>query len=229
MQLPTRPRNTVFYSLLAMTLAGAANAAPVTIDLSAEASRPAINDLARATLFAEATSAAPGDTANRVNTLIAEALKTVRGNPRVKVQSGGSHTYPVYAKGGRIESWRMRSELVLESTDTTALSDLVGRLQATLGIAGVSLMPSPETRAKAENEATLAAIAAFRARAQRVADALGKPYRIRHLSLGGNSYRPPTPMLRAAPMAAMEAAPMPVEAGESQVTASVSGQIELGE
>lgn len=80
---------------------------------------------------------------------------------------------------------------------------------------------------KAQSEATLEAIAAFRARAKLVADALGKPYRIKHLSLGGQQYRPPVPMMRAAPMAAMEAAPMPMEAGESQVTATVSGQIEL--
>jgi uncharacterized protein YggE len=45
--------------------------------------------------------------------------------------------------------------------------------------------------------------------------------------IGGQQYRPPMPMLRAAPMAAMEAAPMPMEAGESQISTTVSGQIEL--
>lgn len=218
--------------VLALTTAGLpAYAAPTatTIDLSAEASRPAANDLARATVFAEATSASPGESARKVNTMVAEAVSTAKGYSRVKVQTAGTHTYPVYAKGGKIESWRMRSDITLESSDTAALSELVGKLQANLGVSNVSLQPSPETRKKAESEATLEAIAAFRARAKLIADALGKPYRIKHLSLGGQQYRPPVPMMRAAPMAAMEAAPMPMEAGESQISVTISGQIELGD
>lgn len=204
-------------------------AAATTIDLSAEASRPATNDLARATVFAEATSASPGESAKKVNALIAEAVVTAKGYARVKVQTAGTQTYPVYAKGGKIEAWRMRSEVALESNDTAALSELLGKLQANLGVSGVSMLPSPETRKKAENDATLEAIAAFRNRAKLVADALGKTYRIKQLSIGGQQYRPPVPMLRAASVAAMEAAPMPMEAGESQVSTTVSGQIELAD
>lgn len=206
---------------------GAAIAAP-TIDLTADASRTATNDLARATLFAEAAGTAPADAAKRVNAMIAEALATVRAQAGIKVQTAGTHTYPMHGKGGRIESWRMRSDIVLESSDIAALSDLVGRLQQTLGVAGVALLPAPETRKKAENEATLEAVAAFRARAKLVADAFGKPYRIKHLSIGGHGMRPP-PMMRAAAMAPMEAAPMPIEAGESTVAVSVSGQIEIAD
>jgi predicted secreted protein len=219
------------FALLAALLAFSAQAAPpplaTTIDLNADASKPAANDLARATVFAEATSASPGESAKKVNALITEAVGTAKAYSRVKVQTAATHTYPVYAKGGKIEAWRMRSELALESADTAALSELLGKLQANLGVSGVTLSPSPETRKKAESEATLEAIATFKARAKLVADALGKPYRIKHLTIGGQQYRPPTPMMRAAPMAAMEAAPMPIEAGESMITSSISGQIEL--
>jgi predicted secreted protein len=63
-----------------------------------------------------------------------------------------------------------------------------------------------------------------------VADALGKTYWIKHLSIGNQGVRPPVQMLRSAPMAAaMEASPLPVEAGESMVSVSVNGQIEIGE
>ena len=211
----------------ATPLAPSAGAAGTLVDLSAEASRPAANDLARATLFAEASSTSPGESAKRVNAQIAEAIATARSYTRVRTQSGTTHTYPVTGKSGKIESWRMRSEIVLESGDTAALSELVGKLQATLGVAGLSLQPAHETRKKAENDAMLDAIAAFRARARLVADALGKPYRIRQLSVGAQGFRPPMPVMRAAAMATMDAAPMPVEAGESQVSATVSGQIEL--
>ena len=224
-------RNRYLFVVLIATLTLSAQAAPLplatTIDLSADASRPAANDLARATVFAEATSTSPRESAKKVNALVAEAVGTAKTYSRVKMQTAATHTYPVYAKGGKIEAWRMRSEIALESTDTASLSELLGKLQANLGVSGVTLSPSPETRKKAENEATLEAIAAFKARAKLVADALGKPYRIKHLAIGGQQYRPPMPMLRAAPMAAMEASPMPIEAGESLITISVNGQVEL--
>ncbi|MCP5268683.1 MAG: SIMPL domain-containing protein [Zoogloeaceae bacterium] len=216
------------FFLLLFSISTSALAA-TTVDLSAEASQPAANDLARATLFAEVNSPSPGDAANKVNGLINNAISTAKKYGRVKVSSGNTHTYPVYAKDRKIESWRMRSEIQLESSDTASLSELIGKLQRTLGVAGITLSPASETRKKAESAAMIEAIAAFKERAKIIADTLGKPYRIKHLSVGNQSYRPPTPMLRAAPMAAMEAAPMPVEAGESSISVTINGQIELAD
>lgn len=219
-----------FLPCLFLTLIDPAQAGPVTLDLSAEASRPAANDRIRATLFAEATSPSPGESARRVNAVIAEALSTIKAAPGVRAQTAGTHAYPVYARGGsRIESWRMRSEILVESGDPAALPDLLGKLQASLGIASIAYAPSTETRRKAEEEAIVDAIAAFRERARIAAGALGKDYRIRHLSLGGQTHRPPMPVLRAAPMVAAEAMPMPLETGESTITVNVGGQIELVE
>lgn len=227
--LPALRRLSLLVIILA-AMAAPVMAAPTTIDLSVEASRAAVNDLARATVFAEATGATPGELAKRINSLIADALKTAKGYAGVKTQSGGTHTYPVYAKGGKIDAWRMRSDLTLESSDTGALSELLGKLQASLGVSGVVMLPAPETRKKAENEAMLDAIGAFKARAKLLADALGKPYRIKQLSVNSSGRPPVQPMLRAtAVFSSAEAAPMPIEAGESQISASVSGQIELVE
>lgn len=223
-RLPSRPA--LLFAALLPTLAFAA--AP-TVDLSADASRPAPNDLARATVFAETTGPAPGELAKRVNSLIAEGLATAKTYPTVRTQSGGTHTYPIYAnKGGRIDSWRMRSELTLESADMAALSELLGKLQTTLGVADIVLLPSPETTKKAEDAAIGDALAAFRNRARLVADILGKPYRIKHLAINTSGRAPIMPMVRAYARVA-EAAPMPVEAGESQVSVNVSGQIEIGD
>ncbi|WP_291992717.1 SIMPL domain-containing protein [Candidatus Accumulibacter sp. ACC003] len=217
--------------LLAVLLAAPALAEQAgnatTIDLAAAAARPAANDLARATVFAEASGTTPGELAKRVNELIAEGLKTASAYRAVKAQSGASHSYPVYAKGGKIEGWRMRSDLDLESTDTAALSDLLGKLQASMGVASLTMLPAPETRSKAESEAIVDAIAAFKARAKVIAEAMGKPYRIKHLTIDSGGRAPARPMMRAAAMASAEAAPMPIEAGDSQVTVGVSGQIEL--
>jgi predicted secreted protein len=209
-----------------LSFAAPAWTAPMLVELTAEASRPAANDLVRATVSAEAAGTTPGELSRQVNGLIAEALKSARAYPAIRTQSGGTSTYPVYAKSGKIESWRMRSELVLESPDTAALSELLGKLQLSLGVANLTLQPSPETRKKVEDQAVIDAIAAFKARAGVVAEALGKTYRIKQLTVN-TSGRIAQPMYRAAKAMSVEAAPMPMEAGESQISATVSGQIEL--
>ena len=204
--------------------------AGTTVDLSAEASRPAANDMVRATVFAEASGSNPAELARRVNQDIAEGLKTIKGKAGVSVKSGHQSTFPVYGQNQKIESWRMHSELVLESRDAAAVSELLGQLQQMrLAIGSVSQLPAPETRRKVEDEATRDAIGAFRQRAAVVADVLGKPYKIRHLSIQQSGQMPPMPVMRASRAMAAEAAPPPLEAGESLVTTTVSGQIELAD
>lgn len=214
------------FPAIAQTPAPSTPKLPV-VELSAEASRPAANDQVYAVLSAEAAGPALGELSRQVNAVIADALKVSKAYTTVKIQSGNTSTYPTYSKSGKIESWRMRSEISLESGDTAAVSELIGKLQTSLGVARLVMQPSPETRKKVENEAMLDALAAFRARAKVVADALGKSYQIKHLSVSTGG-RIAEPMFRMAAKSMMsEAAPMPIEAGESLVTANVSGQVEL--
>lgn len=229
--IPTRLIGSVLAAGLWMApqfaLAESARAQGVVIDLSAEASRAAANDMARATAYVEAGDAAPAELAKRVNGAIAAALQTAKNYPAVKTRSGATHTYPNYGKDGRITGWRMRSELLLESGDMAALSELIGKFQANLAVGNLMLMPAPETRRKAEDDAMLDAIAVFQAKAKLAAGALDKPYRVRRLSIAQVGQPPVIPIMRSARMAAAEAAPAPIEAGESSVSVTVSGQIEL--
>ena len=113
--------------LVTAFLCFSAQAAPANsstiVELSAESSRPAANDLVRASILAEASGTTPGEPAKAVSALISEALKAAKAYPSVKTQSGSTRTFPIYAKGGKIESWRMRSELSLESGDSFAIPD----------------------------------------------------------------------------------------------------------
>ena len=198
------------------------------IDLSVEASKPAPNDLGRATIYVEASGTNPVELAKRVNTAIASALESAKAYEKVKTRSGNTHTYPTYSKEGRISGWRIRSELLLESRAMMDLSELLGKLQeGGIVIGQIVLLPAPETEKKAEDEATLEAIAAFEAKAKLIADALKKTYRIRQMNIRSAGQPPEVPMMRTSKMAAMEAAPAPIEAGESMVSVTVSGQIEL--
>ena len=208
-------------------LALAANAA-TTVDLAAEASRPAVNDQIRAVVYSEAQGSNPADLARRVNQEIAAGLHLVRGKPAVSVKSGNQSTYPVYGRDQKIESWRMRSELILESRDLGAVSELLGELQQRrLALGQVSQMPSPETRRKVEDEATRDAIRAFQERAEVVAGVLGKKWKIKQLSVSQQGGAMPMPIYRSAKVMMAEAAPAPLEAGETLLTTTVSGQIEL--
>lgn len=218
-------------ALLVGSVFAATAQAGALVDLAAEASRPAANDMVRASVYSEASGKNPGELAQRVNADIAEALKLIRARSGVSVKSGQQSTYPVYTQGQKIDGWRMRSELVLESKDQGGVSELLGKLQQMrLAVGEVSLLPSPETRRKVEDEATREAIQAFQNRAAVIAGQLGKGWKIKQLSVQQGGGRP-MPMMRAARgvMMAAEAAPAPLEAGESLVTTNVSGQIELAD
>jgi predicted secreted protein len=199
------------------------------IDLTAEASLPAANDLVKAVVFVEANGRDPAELASRVNQEISEALRLIKSKPAMSVKSGNQQTYPVYGNNRRIESWRMRSELMLESTQVAQLSELLGRLQKmNLALGEVSQSPSDSTRLAVEEAALRDALKAFERRADIIAATLGKPYRIKQLRIHQGGSNRPLMAMRAAPaMMSADAAPAPVEAGDSQLTVSVSGQIEL--
>ena len=223
-------RKTTLTLLTGMLLCTAAGAG-TTVDLTAEASRPAANDMVRATVSAEASGSNPGELARRVNQDVAEGLKVIKARPGISIKSGHQSTFPVYSQNQKIESWLVRSELILESRDAAGVSELLGQLQQMrLVVSDVNQLPTPETRRKVEDEATRVAIGAFRQRAAVVAEVLGKPYTIRHLSIHQSGQMPPMPRAGRAMVAEMAAAPpVPMEPGESLVTTTVSGQVEMAD
>jgi len=195
------------------------------VDFNVEAHQTAPNDQGSATAFFEADGSNPAELARKVNTTIAQALAIAKQSTAVQTRSGNTWTSPIYGKTGRaIEGWRMRSELLLESRDIPALAVLLGKLQTSLGVSQISLQPSPETRSKAEDVATTEAINTFRDKAKRLAAQLGRDYRIVQINVG--SSRGPVFAMKAMALRS-DAAPMPLEGGESQVTVSVSGQVEI--
>lgn len=215
-------------ALLAGSFAAASQAGAL-IDLAAEAGRPAANDMVRVSVYSEASGSNPADLARQVNGNIGEALKLIREKKGVTVKSGNQSTYPIYTQSRKIDGWRMRSELLIESRDFGAVSELLGRLQQMrLAVGDIAQMPSPETRRQVEDEAMREAIRAFQNRAAVVAEQLGKGWKIKqmHINQGGGS---PVPIMRGAraAMLAADAAPAPIEAGESTITTHVTGQIEL--
>lgn len=196
------------------------------LSFSVEASQSVANDLAHATVFAEATDAQSAEVARKVNAAMARAIAVAKTYPDIKTKTGSTWTSPIYGKNGHtIESWHMRSEIQLESLKLAALGELVGKLQGDLAVSQITLQPAPETRRKAEDTATLEALNAFQAKAQMIAANFKKFYRIINMNISGGNRGIVYPMARGAML--KEAASMPIEGGDSVVTVSVSGEIEL--
>lgn len=198
------------------------------IELSVDAQQSAQNDLGRATVYVEMQDANPADLSRRVNNAIGAALGIATKFSGVKTRTGDVSSIPVYGKNNRIDTWRMRAEILLESRDIGALSDLLGRLQGYVAVGDIQLTAAPETRKRAEDDALREALAAFKARAKLIADQLGQPYRIVSLNIATGG-RPPIMARSMRVMSAAEASPVAaIAAGESTVTVVVSGKIELG-
>jgi predicted secreted protein len=199
------------------------------VALQADAQREVQNDLLSATLFAEVNDVTPAGVANAVNKSVNDALRIAKDYKSVRVRSGNNQTYPVYSRGNQLQGWRGRGEIRIESKDFEAASALIGKLQSSMQLAGLQFTVSPESRRAAENELIAEAIAAFKARAEIVKNALGgRGYKLQNLNVmtAHNVPRPLMAMARAAP-AAQEVTPPNLEAGISVITVTANGTIEL--
>jgi predicted secreted protein len=199
------------------------------VSLSAQADREIPNDLLTAVLAAEAEGADPAPLADGVNRSMQRALASALAYKTVKAQSAAYQTSPVYDGKNRVVRWRVRQELRLESADFAAATELIGKLQANLVVAGLTLSVSGETRRKAENALMAEALTAFDERARVVRDAMkAKGYRVRDLQISPGGV-PPRPMYAmAARAASSEPLAQPsVEPGSTRILITVSGTIQL--
>jgi len=223
--------------LLSMVLmaAGSASAADPgvprynVVALQAEASRQVQNDQLNATLYVELNDADPAALADALNRRIAEATSAAKQAKGVQVRSGNHRVFPVYAQGQVLEGWRGRADIRLESRDFDAASRLIGQLQASMQLGGLSFSVSPEARRGAEIELIREAIAAFKSRAEIARAALGgKRYRLVRINLGNVRHAPiPRLAMARSASAAQGVASPSLEAGVSEIRVTAEGQIEI--
>lgn len=198
--------------------------ARVNFDVSIE--QQVANDVALATAYVESQDGDPRQAAREANKVLARGMAIAKGNKGIVVRSGPLHTRAIRNKQGQIQAWIVRAELNLESSQAEAIASTLGELQETgLAIGGLRFQPATTTMATAEAEATEALVTAFKARAEKISQALGEPYAIRQMQLGSTSHRP---VMARAMMADSAASPAPtLEAGTSRLHLTAHGQIEL--
>jgi predicted secreted protein len=198
------------------------------VRLQSQQTEAVSNDTMHVVMNTYAEMQNPAKLAAKINQDMEWALQQAKQAKGVKVNTGSYQTWPITRKEVTT-GWRGQQDLVLESGDTEALSRLVGQLQDKLQIKSMSFTVSEAKRAGVENRLIGAALDAFKDRAGIIGDNLkANGYRIVEISVNTTMQRPP--LVRQARMAtmSMEAGDaVAVEGGESDVSVSVNGTIEL--
>ena len=198
------------------------------VRLQSQQTEAVSNDTMHVTMNSYAEMQDPAKLAAKINSEMEWALQQAKQVQGVKISSGSYQTWPITRKEVTT-GWRGQQDLVMESADTETLSRLVGELQGRLQIKSMNFTVSDEKRAGVENRLIGAALDAFKQRAGIIGDNLkASGFRIVEINVNSSTQRPP--MLRQAMMSSMskEASnAVAVESGESDVSVTVNGTIEL--
>ena len=145
------------------------------------------------------------------------------------MKSGGYHTVPIQDPGKRrLRHWRGSQDIILESGDPQAVTDLLGELQARLQLRSIAFGVSPARRRSVEDELIDEALSAFRERAGRVSRKLGASgYGIVQIHVDTGRPGRPVPMRAFGRAEAASMAAPALEAGSSRVQVGANGTIEL--
>lgn len=163
-----------------------------------------------------------------VDAALVEARKAALPG-QLEVRSGAFSLYPRHTKEGRISAWQGTAEIVLEGRDFGRISTTAGRVSG-LTVSQVAFSLSREERARVEGQAQGMAIAQFKTKAGEIARSFGfADYSLREVSVMADEGGGPRPRMVAmqAKAAYADSAPVPVEAGKSTVTVTVSGGVQL--
>lgn len=201
------------------------------LSLAASAYRDVPQDRVTVTLYAERESPQPAAGQAQVSELLGPVLERLKARPDLEVQSSGYRTDPVWQQS-RIVAWRTRGSLQVSAQPSESFNRLVGELATKLNVESVAYWLSRPAQLAIERELIAEAVAAFRAKADTAAKALGfRTYSVRTVSVdGAGPIRPePVPKVMMSRAASAESAPVPLPGaeGKTTVTVSVSGSVAL--
>jgi len=167
--------------------------------------------------------------ANEINIKMQEAIKALRPYPDIIVKTSQYNIHPVYNKQV-ITHWRGQQTLVLTLENKPGLVKILTKIQPYLAYQSMQFGVSDELQHQILGQLTDKAITQFRDKASRIAHNFNAPsFKILETHINTpNSVMPRAMYARAdvAMVSSKMAAPV-VEAGQSQVTVTVSGTILL--
>lgn len=199
--------------------------------LQAEANAEIAQDTVKITLATELSDTTQTAVADALSKALQDTMKQAKadaqGKTAIKISSGNYRIWPMNDRDGKITNWRGRAEILLESTDFPAASELAAALSDRMPVDNLRFSVSPQARAKKEEALLQEAVQAFRDRAQALTQAFGfAGYTIKEINLGGSGARyESAPRMMA--MAAADKASVPLEGGTEMVSVSINGSIFL--
>ena len=220
-------------------------ARPVSAGPSAHLSASSTTQVQQDWLLMRLTVQKEGSNASLVQTqlknVLAAALSQAQLPERVQnespsqalqISTGQLQVSPRYNNVGKSIGWAGVAELIVQGRDLERITALAGRLSG-LTVSQVEWKISPELMAQTEAKMQGQAVTQWRAKADALTQQLGfSRYSIGDVTLSspdsGQSFVPsavPMAMMDAAPDA--RGAPIPVQAGQAQVTVVVSGHVLL--
>ena len=163
---------------------------------------------------------------------VSERVQNESPSQALQISTGQLQVSPRYNNEGKSSGWTGVAELIVQGRDLERITALAGRLSG-LTVSQVEWKISLELLAQTEAKVQGQAVVQWRAKADALTQQLGfSRYTVGEVTLGspgsGQSFGP-----RAMPMAMMDAspdargAPIPVQAGQAQVTVVVSGHVLL--
>lgn len=200
------------------------------LQLSSAGTVEVTQDLLVMTLAATREGSDAAAVQSQLQQVLDAALATAKRQARpgqLDVRTGSFGIYPRNNKDGKIAGWQGRAELVLQGRDFDRITRTAAQIDG-MTVAQTGFALSREAREKVEGQAQTEAINNFQAKAKALAQAFGfERYSVREVSVNSNDmgFSPRVAMM--AKSATAEAAPIPVEAGKSQVVVNVSGSVQM--
>jgi predicted secreted protein len=202
------------------------NVMSLSASATTEVTRDVLNLVLSTTREGPEPGAVQAQLTQALDAALAEARKIAKPG-QVDVSTGNFSLFPRYAPKGGITNWQGTAELRVDGRDAQAISKLVGRIQ-TMSVARVGYSLSREAREKVEGDVAAEAIARFRARAEVFAKQFGfGAYTLREVQVSSDEAGHPAPMAMNMRASAAQADALPTEAGKANVTATVSGSVQM--
>ena len=204
------------------------------IAFNVETERQIERDLMQVNLFYQSEGKNLSELNKTVNTRLNKAIGIAKQYPAVAIQGNTRNTMVQYDGKGKQSGWLARVELMLESKDSQALSDVINALNDTLAIENISASVSDEKLTHVENELTQAVLEKFKNKALLIQNTLQmKNYRVMDLNISAANehnyarvYYEPT-ATSALTLSESASNAVPLENGKETVRMRVEGRIEL--
>ncbi|OOF66445.1 SIMPL domain-containing protein [Rodentibacter sp. Ppn85] len=204
------------------------------VSFNAEAEKSIERDLLNVRLFYQVDGKDLADLNKTISERLNKAVGIVQKQSAVEIKGNSRNTSVRYNDEGKKTGWIARADLVLESKDFQALSEVLNSLDGILAIEDVNATISPEKLMSVESELTQAVIEKFKNKAVLIQHSLQmNRYRILNLDISSVNESVPirpyvSPRAAKAAMLSYEAAPNAfLENGKEEVRVRATAQIEL--